>query len=170
MSRPSSGGFVLGFAAEIAIVVAVVSLLPKLDLSGGRAVPAADLPPSLVSQPQETSYYERRTENAPPLREPAVARRDLPVLREPPPLIAADPSRPAFVERRLDQASQKLVNGLGSYVARSADNLNLPPPPNYSPLPPAAAPNQPTTAPDFATASFPTQPVPKSPPRPWMKY
>src|SRR5262245_55575859 len=159
MSRPSSGGFVLGFAAEIAIVVAVVSLLPKIDLSGGRSLPAADLPPTLVSQPLETSYYEQRASNPPPApREQALKRSQPPALREPPPLIAVDPSRPAFVERRLDQASQGLVNRLGSYVARGAEGFQRPAPTYHQP-PQPSLPGQTLAPSDVTAGSFPTQPV-----------
>ena len=168
MSRPSSGGFILGFAAEIAIVVAVVSLLPKIDLSGGRSLPAADLPPTLVSQPRETSYYEQRASSSPPApRERAVAQSVPPALREPPPLITVDPSRPAIVERRLDRASQGLVNGLSSYVTRSAESFQRPAPMHSQP----PQPNPQTVAPaDVTAGSFPTQPVQAKQPRPWMTY
>jgi hypothetical protein len=177
MSRPNSGGFVLGFAAEIAIVVAVVSWLPRIDLSGGRAEATA-VTPSKPEPLRETAFaeprlsalnWESRADRPTPL-----PRAEPRVLRDPPPLLAVDPARPAYVERRLDQASQGLVNGLGSYVARSAENLLPQPSPAsglqaHAPLSPPAY--QPAAAPaPFAAGSFPTQPAQTPQPRPWVKY
>lgn len=169
MARPSSGGFLFGFVAEIAIIVAVVSLLPRVDLSGGQT--AADLPPRLV--PQETSYYQRQPEpvSRPAAATPAPRITTQPLdtlisrppqaaeLREPPPLIVVDPARPAYVEQRLDRASQGLVNGLGDYLARTAERFRPPP-------------ASPVEATDAASGSFPTRqaPAPASVPRPWMRY
>lgn len=195
MLRPSSGGFVLGVAAEIAVVVAAVSVIPRLDLSGGRAASAA-APAAFVPAPHETVFYEQPTPAParPPARDYAAQSPRLfasapvaasPTYREPPPLITADPTqpgyaeqRPAYVEQRLDRASQGLVNGLGSYVSRAAGNFspeNLrqpapalsPLPPTYSP-PPAWQPPQ-TAAPQ--SASFATKPPAQAvQPRPWMRY
>ncbi len=168
MSRPSSGGFLFGFVAEIAVVVAAVSLLPRIDLSGGQA--AADLPPRLPAE--ETSYYQRQPEPANGPSHVAAAPRFAPqpldsfsprshraaAEREPPPLIVVDPARPAYVEQRLDQASQSLVNGLGGYVARTADNLLS------QPSAPAPAAGQPSGG------SFSAPPASRPLPRPWIRY
>jgi hypothetical protein len=190
MSRPASGGFVLGFAAEIAIVVAAVSLLPRIDLSGGRTLsadntgavqPLAALhetshyeSPRNETLHNETTRYERRTEpaaprsfgQAPASLPPRLAYAPQPTpepatRREPPPLIAVDPARPAYVEQRLDRASQDLVNGLGSYVTTAAQNLLTPAPPRRDPLPPAPVPY---------SGSFATQPPREAPPRLWSQY
>lgn len=194
MSRPSSGGFLLGFAAEIAIVVAVISLLPRIDLSGNSAAPAASAPrafhetahyePSFPTGQRDAAALSPRLTFAPqptPEQNPQ---------RQPPPLIAVDPARPAaavpagpeFVERRLDRASQGLVNGLGSYVTNTADNFLRQPTPNYnsaqqypvqpapsySPIAPPPAPTPlPPAAGSFATQA--TQPQATGP-RPWVRY
>jgi hypothetical protein len=51
MSQKSPSGFVLGFVAEIAIVAAVVAILPKVPLGSAGTLPraeAADERPSLA--------------------------------------------------------------------------------------------------------------------------
>ena len=169
MSRPNSGGFLFGFVVEIAIVVAVVSLLPRVDLSGKQT--AADLPPRLL--PQETSYYQRQPEpvSRPVAVAPAPRITPQPLetfitrppqaaeQREPPPLIVVDPgAQPAFVEQRLDRASQGLVNGLGDYFVRTAESI----------APTPALPAETTRS--APGGSFPTRPVRATLPRPWMRY
>src|SRR5207237_780561 len=91
----------------------------------------------------ETSYYQRPA--APPTAEIVVAT-PAPT-RQSPPLIPAPPAEAAYVEQRLDRASQRLVNTVGSAVSNTASNVL-----NYSPPPPASAPPQPS-------ATFPTQNV-----------
>jgi len=183
MSRPSSGGFVLGFAAEIAIVVAAVSILPRINLSGRQEADNSTLAASAL---RETAYLERpalRNEQpaAPaslpprltfiPQTPPAPSQQ-----RQPPPLIAVDPARPAYVEQRLDRASQGLVNSLGTYASRAEKLLREPVPANPPPQTqtpvapvfqrPAYTPPPPATA----TGSFATQHAAPSPPRPWVRY
>lgn len=156
MSRSNPARFVLSVAAEVAAVVFIVSVLPRVDLrtSAGAAptfsgsnqaneapsllAPTANwaLPDSRREAPTyETSYYQRRTQPAAPPQ----SNRELPP-REPTPLIAVDPARPEYVEQRLDRASQDLVNTVGSYVSQAASDL-------LQVQPQQAAPPQPTSPP-----------------------
>jgi hypothetical protein len=187
MSRLNPLGFVLSIIVEVAAVVFIVSLMPRIDLRPAAAEPTTAGGTNLVSStlnasqfpliplkpdwppaesraprlpPQETSYYQRRAEAAPVQGSPAPAA----TTRQPPSLITVDPARPAYVEQRLDQASQGLLNGVGSYVARAAEDFvryqpTAPPQQPIATPPPAAA------LPRRSAGSFTT-----TPPRPWMRY
>jgi len=192
MSRSNPARFVLSVAAEVAAVVFIVSVLPRVDLrtsagaapsfsnQPGGANDAPSLLPAIANWPAaterstsaptyETSHYQRRS---PQQASPQASRE----LREPPPLIAVDPARPEYVEQRLDRASQELVNTVGSYLSQAASDVlqvrpttptappQTIPPPSLSRLPPIAIP----PAASFSTAptpagSFATQPQPQSP-------
>lgn len=199
MSRSSPTGFVLGVIVELAAVVFIVSLVPKIDLRSAagdiRTIPtefasftqpATSAPPlvratpllpvsrepSFKTTPQETSFYQRRAEpTASPLPAAEAA-----LARQPPPLIAVDPARPGYVEQRLDRASQGLVNGVGSYIANSADELRRLPQPITTVTSPSTAPeiNFPTTSTQSPSRSTARQRPPagtaQSQPRPWMRY
>lgn len=187
MTRPSSGGFILGFAAEIAIVIAAISILPRIDLSGGQHAPVGNAASPLASL-HETAHFERQPE--PPAQErlysgssaslpnqaslpPRLSYAPQPTAepsarREPPPLIAVDPNRPAYVEQRLDRASQNLVNGVGSYMTQAAERFLPPSPSQQMPYqPPQYQPAQPPAS--FA-GSFATQGARPAQPRPWTQY
>jgi hypothetical protein len=195
MSRNSPAGFVLSVAAEVAAVVFIVSVLPRVDLrTSAGAAPTASSSPSIPHDPfallpsvaNLPAASDRRP--AAPAFETAYDQRtpsgtDARLFhREPPPLIAVDPSRPDYVEQRLDRASQRLVNGVGSYLTHAATDLLPASPaaaaiPNRSPAAPAPArlsqnPTPRTTqfpsAPTFS-GSFPTQPIAPEP-RPWVRY
>ena len=182
MSRQSPLGFAASMAIEVAAVVFIVSLLPRVDLrpkaqaATGNSI---DLPEteyvSATPMPRrETSYYQDRatsTFGKSSMESPLT-------WRAPPPLASTEPE-PRYVEQRLDHASQQLVNGVGSYVAQAAgDFLGSPSP--------AASNRVPTLQGSFPTQSsarssqMPTQtrspqmPVqtPQAPaqPRPWIRY
>jgi hypothetical protein len=149
MSRSNPAGFALGILVEVAAIVFVVSLLPRIDLQ-----PPAD---PLVAD-----------------REPAFSEVPASQWRAPPSLIAVDPDRPGQIERQLDRASQQLINTVGSYAIRTADNVARALPPPASDL------SQATTRPtaqaqsDLPQSLSPTvhrQPHPSDqPPRPWIRY
>jgi hypothetical protein len=167
MSRQSPTGFLFSMVFEIAVVVAIVSFLPRVDLRPLGQASGAVMSQAVIAQPlpanspvtpvgwtddartspqprsHETSYYQRPA--APPAAEVVVAT-PAPT-RQSPPLISAPPADPAYVEKRLDRASQQLVNTVGSAVSNTASNIM-----NYSPPPPANALPQ-------SSASFPTQKV-----------
>jgi len=176
MSRQSPTGFLLSIVFEIAVVVAIVSFLPRVDLrplgqaSGAvmsQAVATQSLPANSAitpvgwtddarSSPQptsrETSYYQRAA--AQPVAEVVVAT-PAPT-RQPPPLISAPPADPAYVEQRLDRASPQLVNTVGTAVSNTASNVlnySLPPPANALPQSSATFPRQ-----NVAAATAPAAP------------
>jgi hypothetical protein len=197
MSRSSPIGFVLGVIVELAAVVFIVSLVPKIDLRSAAGdtrtfptefasftQPATSAPPlvratpllpvskepSFKTTPQETSFYQRRAEpTASPLPAAEAA-----LARQPPPLIAVDPARPGYVEQRLDRASQGLVNGVGSYIANSADELRRLPQPtttlnSASPAPEINFPTPPTQS-QPTTRQRPPSGTAQTQRRPWMRY
>jgi hypothetical protein len=185
MSRHSPTGFAFSMLFEIAAVVIIVSLLPRIDLRPAATAQAAgggspEMGPALASLLQLT---ERTRSDSPPpapfawATEPA--RFSLPAT---PPLIERQPLPPRYVEERLDRASQQLVNSVGSAVVQATGDLFAAAPP---PTPPPAALNHapfvPTgqlvperrvtllppsgnTTPPAPAGSFPTQP------RPWIRY
>jgi len=142
MSRQNPFGFVFSTVIEIAAIVVIVSLLPRIDLRPKAT--ASDIAPSPASYRQpgdnrptisraswaspnqtaapasrETSYYERRPVQA-NFNSPAVSSPPRP---EAPPLIDLGPSRTTYVEQRLDRASQQLVNSVGSAVANATGDV-----------------------------------------------
>jgi hypothetical protein len=200
MSRSNPTGFVLGVIVELAAVVFIVSLVPKIDLRSAAGdtrtipteyasfsqpssaapptlvratpLPPASTEPSFKTIPQETSYYQRRTEpTASPLPATEAA-----LSRQAPPLITVDPARPGYVEQRLDRASQGLVNSVGSYIANSADELRRLPQPITNVTSSSAAPeiNFPTISTQSPSPSAARQRPPagtaQAQPRPWMRY
>jgi hypothetical protein len=122
MSKKSPTGFVTSLIAEIAIVAAVVSLLPRMPL--GRAAPigpaeVADERPSLVLP----SSSVPRPEPLPPPDgnwRTAVSR---PVEATAPLQLDPPPADPAYVEKKLDQAGQQLLEGVSHYLSRQAQEL-----------------------------------------------
>ncbi len=127
MSQKSPTGFFTSLIAEVVIVAAVVSLLPRVPL--GRA-----------ESPGEQEIADERPSLAPPVSripppEPlpppddnwrtAVGR---PVDTAVPPPLDLPPADPVYVERRLDQASQQLLDGVSHYLSRQARELMQPPP------------------------------------------
>ena len=116
MSRKSPTGFVTGLVAEIAIIAAVVSLLPRVPL--GRAAPVAegeiaDERPSLVPLPEPLPppSDDWRTAVGRPVEAAIPLQLDLP------------PADPVYVEKRLDKAGQQLLEGVSQYLSRQAQEL-----------------------------------------------
>lgn len=135
MSGKSSPGFA-GLIVEGAVIGLVVALLPKLPLGTSAAatpVEVADQRPTL-------------TPTRPPTHSPAPTHREeLPsppanwrtAVSRPAAPLSPPPADPAFVEERLDQASQQLVSGLATYLTRHAEEvLATPPPQSQPPTPP----------------------------------
>ena len=132
MSQKSPSGFFTSLIAEVVIVAAVVSLLPRVPL--GRAAPvapsdAADERPSLAPQFGQVPLPE-------PLPPPdgnwrtAVSRPAEGSFSLPPqsphwklPPRDLPPPDPAYVQQRLDQAGQQLLEGVSHYLSRQAHEL-----------------------------------------------
>ena len=125
MSQKSPTGFFTSLIAEVVIIAAVVSILPRVPL--GRAEPVAreevaDERPSLVPQFSQAP----RPEPLPPPSDnwrTAVSR---PVEIHPQPQVDLPPADPAYIEKRLDQASQQLLEGVSQYFSRQAQELMQP--------------------------------------------
>jgi hypothetical protein len=191
MSRQSPLGFAFTVVMEITAIVAIVSLLPRVDLRP-PATPAAEkdvatasknprptVDPTItpvgwtapsdgngVAPSRETSYYERRP-SAPSLIEP-------------------DPARSQYVEQRLDRASQQLVNSVGSYVAQAGGSFGSYPPSRVPPPPGPSDSRTTTFAPATISPSIAPQPTATASsgppsrrqsagssatqPRPWLRY
>lgn len=111
MPKKNSAGLLPGLIVEGAVIGLVVTLLPKVQL-GKPAVPreeAADKRPSLAPERLPPVESSSRT---------AVSR---PQTHEPP---SVDP---AYVERRLDQAGQRLLSEITSHLSQQAHHLLEPP-------------------------------------------
>jgi hypothetical protein len=207
MSRQNPIGFAFSMLVEIAAVAAIVSFLPRVNLRPAAAAtsssPTAGTGPSAAAEPvispvswnspisananppaHETSYYRRAIEPTATNSSHAQAPE-----REAPPLLTADLPNPAYVEQRLDRASQQLVNSVGTYMTQAAGSLLANPPQAATGLP-ASAPQSAYSPPSFPTqaaapsfkapqVAVPPPAVPsrrpaaasaRTPPRPWIRY
>ena len=168
MSRLNPARWVGGLAIEIGAVVAVVMLLPKADLRPGSDA-AVNLQPEIDTQ--QPAWWQAAPDAAAtswqspaaPIQQPAGSfATDSPPALQPAfpveqtawqaPGIAANgagansaPLPPADVERTLDRASQDLLNGVGGYFLRQADELLAVPSNSQSktPRPTASPPSEP---------------------------
>lgn len=126
MSKKSPTGFVTGLIAEIAIIAAVVSLLPRVPL--GRAAPIAptdiaDERPSLVPRPEPLPPPDHNWRTA--VGRPVDSAAGLP--------LELPPADPVYVEKQLDQAGQQLLEGVSNYLSRQAQELMQTPPQSVEP-------------------------------------
>lgn len=148
MSQKSPSGFVLGFVAEVAIVAAIVTILPKVPLGSAGTLPraeAADQRPSLAPRGERFARPLPQTERIEPLPPPednwrtAVSRpsSSFPVSTDELP-----PSDPAYVEQRLDAAGQQLLEGVAGYFSRQAEELLQPEPGSRNELEPLPSSNR----------------------------
>ena len=122
MSQKSPTGFFTSLIAEVVIIAAVVSILPRVPLGRAELVAeqeVADERPSLAPQFDQVP----RPEPLPPPSDnwrTAVSR---PVENHPQPQVDLPPADPAYIEKRLDQASQQLLEGVSQYFSRQAQEL-----------------------------------------------
>jgi hypothetical protein len=181
MSRQSPLGFAASMAIEVAAVVFVVSLLPRVDLrpkaqaASGNSVdlPETEFVNATPMPRRETSYYQDRATS--PAGNSSV---ESPLTWRAPPLLASTEPEPRYVEQRLDRASQQLVNGVGSYVAQAAGDFlgsSSPVASDRAPLLRGSFPTE-TSArsphvPQTRSSHLPVQ-TPQAPtqPRPWIRY
>ncbi len=162
MSRQSPTGFAFSVMFEIVAVVAVVSLLPRIDLRPTRSAAASQENPAMaveafVPSPVEYRQASGSFSTAPPLIE--------------------SPARPQYVEERLDRASQKLMNSVGGAVNQVTDDWLWPQQPQIPPSASQAMPPQPTYAarpayeqPPRVSSQQPAVPPPTGQQRRWLKY
>jgi hypothetical protein len=155
MARHSPGGFGFGILVEVAVIVAIVSLLPRIDLrpamasvdaaeNSTRSMPAtySDVSRSepvtyQTEEPvvpvgwtpidikngearQATSFYARSAAASQPSDAPSGSfSTDTPAA----PAIELQQPPPRYVEERLDRASQRLVNSVGSAATSAAERF-----------------------------------------------
>jgi len=158
---------------EIAVVVAVVSVLPRINLR----------PTVSASQsPLETLPLQMTDLRTPSQQSWTNASRsyDQPAAQAAPPLIQATPADPQYVEQQLDRASQRLLNSVGGAVNQASQEWLRPLSPQTGPI----STPQPSTFPpenDYAlqppskqtahkTAKWPTGPQRSTEPRQWLRY
>lgn len=165
MARSNPAGFAFSILFEIAAVVAIVSLLPRVDLrptASASQTFGPNSPTSFNSPVIETPSW---TDNRRPF--------DSPPASTAPPLIQDNLSRPQYVEQRLDRASQQLLNSVGGAVNHAAEEWLRPQPNSNAPNS-----NRPEVA---ARPIISSQPSPYQPqhqptnsrdqqPRRWLKY
>src|SRR5262245_17719148 len=102
MSSKNPISFAFSVLFEIAAVVAIVSVLPRVNLrpSASASQPASQAIPlqmtDLRTQPQPSWINTSRSDNQP-------------ASQSAPPLIQATPASPQYVEQQLDRASQRLL-------------------------------------------------------------
>jgi hypothetical protein len=113
MSRKSPTEFFTTLLAEIVVIAAVVAVLPRVPLGQAASAPRekiADQRPSLArGQPSSPEDDNWRT---------SVSR--------PNTAIELPPADPAYVERRLDEAGEQLMEGAANYLSRHARELLTP--------------------------------------------
>ena len=113
MSRHSPTGFAFSMLIEIAAVVIIVSLLPRVDLrprvSAAPPGNTAASPPTEPGTPSLLTSFQRPPADSRPSLAPS--------------LVETPPLNPQDVERRLDRASQQLVNSFGSTVSSVASDF-----------------------------------------------
>jgi len=186
MSSKNPISFAFSILFEIAAVVAIVSVLPRVNLrpsvsasqSSSQTLPLQMT--DLRTQPQSSWINASRSYDAP-------------TSQSAPPLIQATPANPQYVEQQLDRASQRLLNSVGGAVSQASQDWLRPLPPQTTPI----GTSQPSTYPPQNTAyppqnDFSTQPAfqqtnakqtaqkqthwptatqkPTAEPRPWLRY
>src|SRR6478609_6052864 len=105
MSSKNPISFVFSVFFEIAVVVAIVSVLPRINLrpsASANQLPLETLPLQMtdlrVQSPQSWIDNARSF--------------DQPGPKTSPPIIEATPASPQYVEQQLDRASQRLLNSV----------------------------------------------------------
>jgi hypothetical protein len=162
--------FAFSVVFEIAAVVAIVSVLPRINL---RPAASASQSPAQAIPIQTTNLQTtspRPWFNAGHSYEQSA-----------PPLIEAAPASPQYVEQQLDRASQRLLNSVGGAVNQASQDWMRPLPPQTAPidaLRPSVSPPQNDFAmqpPAKQMAHMPTRspaatPRPTTEARPWLRY
>lgn len=159
MSRQNPATFAFSILFEIAAVVAIVSLLPRIDL---RPTVSA----SQSFEPATSPGFQSPIVESPAW--PDLHRQsNSPNISAAPPLIEDNASRPQYVEQRLDRASQQLLNSVGGAVNHAAEEW-LRPSPNSGQPEVAARPiiNQP---PQYQPPQQPAN-TRTMEPRRWLRY
>jgi len=173
MSSKNPISFAFSILFEIAVVVAIVSVLPRINL---RPTVSASQSPSETLPLQMTDL---RTSPQPSWMN-ASRSYDQPAPQSAPPLIQATPASPQYVEQQLDRASQRLLNSVGGAVNQASHDWLQPLAPQAvsvsTPQPQTFAPQN-----DYAMQSppkqtaqkpshWPTGPQRSTEPRPWIRY
>src|SRR4051812_27442048 len=121
MLRHGPVGLLLGTAFEVAAIVFVVSVLPRVDLRPKTAAaddviansaPAAEPVistaawklPTAMNQNHETSFSSRHSAEPTAAAQPSALSPRI----EPPPLLSPEPTRPAYAEQRPAYVEQRL--------------------------------------------------------------
>jgi hypothetical protein len=186
MSSKNPISFAFSVLFEIAAVVAIVSVLPRINLRPSVSAsqsPSQTLPLQLTdlrTQPQQSWINASRSY-------------DQPTAPSAPPFIEATPANPQYVEQQLDRASQRLLNSVGGAVNQASQDWLRPIPPQTTPIgtsqPPTYPPQNATYPPqnEFSTlppaqqttakqtaqkpTNWPTATQkPTAEPRPWLRY
>jgi len=127
MSSKNPISFAFSVLFEIAVVVAIVSMLPRVNLRPSVSASQSSLetlPLQMtdlrIQSPQSWSdnvrpYEQRGVQSAPPL-------------------IEATPAGPQYVEQQLDRASQRLLNTVGGAVNQASQDWLRPIPQQAAPV------------------------------------
>jgi hypothetical protein len=165
MARSSPAGFAFSILFEIAAVVAIVSLLPRVDLRPTASASQSFGPSSDASFNSPVIETPPWADNRRPF--------DSPRPFTAPPLIEDNLSRPQYVEQRLDRASQQLLNSVGGAVNHAAEEWLRPKPfsenPTSNPPEIAARPIITSQPSRHQPQQQPTNPRDQQPRR-WLRY
>jgi hypothetical protein len=123
--NPISFGFSVLF--EIAAVVAIVSVLPRINL---RPSVSANQSP-LETLPLQTT--DLRIQSPQPWTD-NLRSVDQRSAQSSPPVIEATPASPQYVEQQLDRASQRLLNSVGGAVNQASQDWLRPLPQQAAPV------------------------------------
>src|SRR6478736_755958 len=120
MSRQNPATFAFSILFEIAAVVAIVSLLPRIDLRPTVSASQSFGPATSAGFESPVIETPRWTDTRRPSNSSSIS--------SAPPLIEDNVSRPQYVEQRLDRASQQLLNSVGGAVNQAAEGWLRPSP------------------------------------------
>jgi hypothetical protein len=178
MSSKNPISFAFSVLFEIAAVVAIVSMLPRINLRPSVSASQS----SMQTLPLQTTDLRIQS----PQSWADSSRTIDPIGRQQPgPVIEAAPASPQYVEQQLDRASQRLLNTVGGAVNQASQDW-------LRPMQPTAPSANAVPQPQIVGTGYPpensysSQPLPKqtaqrpihSPtgtqrsmePRPWLRY
>jgi hypothetical protein len=174
MSSKNPISFAFSILFEIAAVVAIVSVLPRINL---RPSVSANQSPLQTLPLQMTDL---RTPSQPTWIN-ASRSFDQPTAQAAPPVIEATPANPQYVEQQLDRASQRLLNTMGGAVNQASQDWLRPLPQQTTPIGTSqTAVSPPRNDVEFQPAAKqtahksarwpPATPSTTAEPRPWLRY
>ena len=200
MSSKNPISFAFSILFEIAAVVAIVSVLPKINLrpsaaasQSSQALPISTTDLRVQAQQLWNDSAFASVPQRPQVSQPAIEATPIAPPSQVSPQYSAIPAHPAslshqaspqyqsspqYVEQQLDRASQRLLNTMGGAVNQASQEWLRPAPPQTAPVtqpfisPPQNDFRSPPVAPQTAQkpAQWPTATQSSPQARPWLRY